>query len=52
MKASKFGEARVAFVLKQADERAGVAEVCRKAGGSQSTFCNWRKKHSGSCPPR
>jgi len=32
MKASKFTEAQIAFVLKQADEGTSVAEVCRKAG--------------------
>ena len=44
MKASKFSEAQIAFVLKQADEGTAVAEVCRKAGVSQATFYNWRKK--------
>ncbi len=32
MKASTFSEARIAFVLKRADEGSAVAEVCRKAG--------------------
>jgi len=32
MKASKFSEAQIAFVLKQAEEGAAVADVCRKAG--------------------
>jgi hypothetical protein len=32
MKASKFAEAQIAFVLKQADEGTTVSEVCRKAG--------------------
>ena len=32
MKASKFSEAQIAFVLKQAEDRPAVAEVCRKAG--------------------
>ena len=40
MKASKFSEAQIAFVLKQADEGTAVAEVCRKAGVSQATFYN------------
>ena len=47
MKASKFSEAQIAFVLKQADEGTSVAEVCRKAGVSQGTFYNWRKKYAG-----
>ena len=50
MKASKFTEAQIAFVLKQADEGTAVAEVCRKAGVSQATFYNWRKKYAGLLP--
>jgi len=34
MKVSKFSEAQIAFVLKQAEGSASVAEVCRKAGVS------------------
>jgi len=36
--------------LKQADEGTAVAEVCRKAGVSQATFYNWRKKYAGLLP--
>jgi putative transposase len=50
MKASKFSEAQIAFVLKQADEGTSVAEVCRKAGVSQAMFYNWRKKYAGLLP--
>jgi putative transposase len=50
MKATKFSEAQIAFVLKQADEGTAVAEVCRKAGVSQATFYNWRKKYAGLLP--
>ena len=32
MKRSKFTEAQIAFVLKQAEEGTPVGEVCRKAG--------------------
>lgn len=38
MKASKFTEAQIAFVLKQADEGSALAEVCRKSGISEATF--------------
>ena len=24
-----------------------MAEVCRKMGSAESTFCNWKKKFSG-----
>jgi putative transposase len=43
MKASKFSEAQIAFVLKQAEDGAAVAEVCRKAGISQATYFNWKR---------
>lgn len=38
MKKSKFSEAQIAFILRQADEGTPVAEVCRKAGISDATF--------------
>lgn len=42
MKRSKFSEAQVAFILRQADEGGTVGEVCRKAGISEATFYVWR----------
>lgn len=50
IKASKFSEAQIAFVLKQAQDGAPVAEVCRKAGINDATFYNWRKKYGGLMP--
>ena len=50
MKASKFSEAQIAFVLKQAEDGFAVAEVCRKAGISQATYFNWKKKYAGLLP--
>jgi putative transposase len=50
MKASKFSEAQIAFVLKQAEDGAAVAEVCRKAGISEATLYNWRKNYAGLMP--
>lgn len=47
---SKFSEAQVAFILRQADEGASVGEVCRKAGISEATFYVWRKKYAGLMP--
>jgi putative transposase len=38
MKASKFLEAQIAFVLKQAEDGSAVAEVCRKAGIMRRRF--------------
>lgn len=36
MKASKFSESQIAFVLRQGEEGTPVEEVCRKAGISQA----------------
>jgi putative transposase len=51
MKASQFLGAQKAFVIKQGDEGVQVAEICRKAGISQATYFNWRKKYAGMLPP-
>ena len=50
MKASKFTESQIAFVLKQGEEGTSVAEICRKAGISQATYFNWKKKFGGLLP--
>jgi putative transposase len=50
MKKSKFSEAQIAFILRQADEGTAVGEVCRKAGISEATYYNWRKKYAGLMP--
>lgn len=50
MKASKFTDAQKAFIIKQTEDGTPVAEVCRKAGISQATFFNWRKKYAGLMP--
>jgi putative transposase len=50
MKASKFSEAQIAFVLKQAEEATAVGEVCRRAGISEATFYTWRKRYAGLMP--
>ena len=50
MRASRFSDAQKAYILKQADEGLPVAEVCRKAGISQATFFNRRKKYGGLLP--
>lgn len=50
MKASKFSEAQIAYVLRQAKEGTAIGEVCRSAGISEATFYNWRKKYGGLTP--
>lgn len=46
----KASNAQRAFILKQSDDGAPVAEICRKAGISQATYSNWRKKYAGLLP--
>jgi len=50
MKVSKFSDAQKAFVIKQGEEGTPVAEICRKAGISQATYFNWKKKYAGLLP--
>jgi len=50
MKKSRFTDAQIAFVLRQAEEGTAIGEVCRKAGISEATFYNWRKKYGGLMP--
>ena len=50
MKASKFTEAQKAFILRQVEEGTQVAEICRKAGISQATYFNWKKRYGGLLP--
>ncbi len=50
MKKSRFSEQQIAFILRQAEEGTAVEEVCRKAGISEATYYNWRKKYGGLMP--
>lgn len=50
MKVSKFSDAQKAYILKQGEEGTPVAEICRKAGISQATYFNWKKKYAGLLP--
>lgn len=43
-------EAQIAFVLKQAEDRTPIGEVCRKAGILDATFYKRRKKYAGLMP--
>ena len=47
MKRSRFTEAQIAFILRQGEEGTAVGEICRKAGISEATYYNWRKKYGG-----
>jgi putative transposase len=50
MKASKFSDGQKAFILKQGADGMPVADICRKAGISQATYFNWKKKYDGLLP--
>ena len=50
MKASKFTDSQKAFITRQGDEGTAVAEIFRKAGISQATYFNWKKKYAGMMP--
>lgn len=50
MKKSRFSEQQIAFILRQAEAGATVEEICRKAGISEATYYNWRKKYGGLMP--
>jgi putative transposase len=50
MRASKFTDAQKAFIIRQGEEGASVADICRKAGISQATYFNWKKKYAGMMP--
>ena len=50
MKASRFSDAQKAFILKPGADGVPVADICRKAGISQATYFNWKKKYAGLLP--
>jgi putative transposase len=48
MKRSRFTEAQILAVLKDADAGRSVAEICRKHGISDQTYYNWKAKYGGA----
>ena len=50
MKASRFSDAQKVFILKQGADGMPVADICRKAGISQATYFNWKRKYDGLLP--
>ena len=50
MKASTFSDVQKAFILKQGADGMPVADICRKAGISQATYFNWKRKYDGLLP--
>jgi putative transposase len=47
MKKSKFTEAQIFEILKEAEAGAKTPELCRKHGISSNTFYTWRAKYGG-----
>lgn len=50
MMASNFSDVQKAFIIKEGEDGAPVAEICRKAEISQATDFNWKKKYAGLLP--
>ena len=47
MKTSRYTEARIMAVLRQAEGGVPVAELCREHGMSNASFYQWRAKYGG-----
>ena len=47
MKKSRFSDAQVMGILRQADGGMAVPELCREHGISSATFYKWRSKYGG-----
>jgi putative transposase len=47
MKRSRFTDGRILAVLKQAEARTALPDLCREHGISAATAYNWRSKYGG-----
>ena len=47
MKKSKYTEAQIIGILKEADAGIPIVELCRKYGISDATYYNWKAKYGG-----
>lgn len=47
MRTSKFTKTQIIATLKQADAGAAVKDICRQAGISTATHCQWKSKYGG-----
>ncbi len=47
MKKSKYTDAQIISILKQAEEGVPVPELCREHGMSSASFYKWRAKYGG-----
>ena len=47
MRKSRFNEAQIIGALREQEAGSPTAEVCRRHGISEQTFCRWRAKYAG-----
>lgn len=47
MKTSRYTEAQIVAILRQAEGGVPVAELCREHGMSSASFYKWRAKYGG-----
>jgi putative transposase len=47
MKKSRFSETQTVSILKQYDQGATAADLCREHGISAATLYNWKSKYGG-----